>query len=216
MRIVHLADIHWRSLTRHKEYKRAFKLMFSQLEKLSPDHIIICGDIVHNKTQGISPELIDCLVWWFRELVKYAEVHVTLGNHDGNLVNLTRQDAISPIIQAIANPKIKLYKKSGVYPLGPGFNLCVFSVFDEEGFSSVKPQDGDVNIAIYHGAVGGSTTDSEWSLEADREVKDFIAYDYVFLGDIHKTQFLAYRDIELEVYEDQMHLYPGAKIIKEL
>ena len=61
MRIAHVADVHWRGLTRHKEYTAAFKDMFKQLSMLNVDAICIAGDIVHSKTQGISPELIDCL-----------------------------------------------------------------------------------------------------------------------------------------------------------
>ena len=73
----------------------------------------LAGDIVHSKTQGISPELIDCLSWWFTNLSKICDVHVVLGNHDGILHNKSRQDAISPIINALNIPNIKLYKSSG-------------------------------------------------------------------------------------------------------
>lgn len=194
MKIVHIGDVHWRSLTRHDEYRRAFEKMFVELEHVKPDVIAICGDIVHSKTQGISPEIIDQLTWWFKRLADICPVHVILGNHDGNLMNPHRQDAISPIINAIGDPRIHLYKQSGVYPLAEGFNWCVFSVFDESGWAHVKPIPGAINIALFHGSVGGSTTDQGWQLDADLDVGFFDGYDFVLLGDIHKRQFLGYRD----------------------
>ena len=55
VRIIHLADIHYRGLSRHSEYRRAFTGMFDELRELKPDMIVVCGDIVHSKTQGITP-----------------------------------------------------------------------------------------------------------------------------------------------------------------
>ena len=98
MKIIHIADIHWRGLSRHSEYKESFSEAFEKMRKLSPDVIYVGGDIVHSKTQGISPELIDSLCWWFTEMSRIAPVHVILGNHDGLQHNTDRQDAISPIL----------------------------------------------------------------------------------------------------------------------
>ena len=98
IKIIHIADIHWRGLTRHPEYKKAFRIFFKKVKKLHPDVIYVGGDIVHNKTQGISPELIDNLNWWFTSLAKICPVHIILGNHDGIMHNKRRQDAISPIL----------------------------------------------------------------------------------------------------------------------
>ena len=144
IKIAHFGDVHWRSLTRHKEYQASFEDAFKSLRNLQPDVILIAGDIVHSKTQGISPELINSLTWWFRELAKIAQVHVTLGNHDGLILNPDREDAISPIINAIGEKNIILHKKSGSFPikcegLEADYNLCVFSCFDEAGWKNVKP-----------------------------------------------------------------------------
>ena len=107
-KFAHFADVHWRGLSRHSEYKRAFEDSFKTLEKESVDAIFIVGDIVHSKTQGISPELIDSLCWWFRGLEKIAPTFVTLGNHDGLILNKDREDAISPIIRALNLPNLFL------------------------------------------------------------------------------------------------------------
>ena len=191
MRIVHIADVHWRGLSRHDEYRRSFSDFFEKTSALKPDIIYVGGDIVHSKTQGISPELIDCLSWWFTEMAKIADVHVILGNHDGLILNEQRQDAISPILAALGNPRIHLYKKSGVYPIGEsGFNWCVFSCFDEVGWKEVQPVENDVNIALYHGGVIGSLTDINWEIEGEIKAEFFKDYDFALLGDIHKCQYL--------------------------
>lgn len=170
--------------------------------------IFIGGDIVHSKTQGISPEIIESLHWWFESLAEIAETHVILGNHDGLILNEDRQDAITPIVNALNNPKIKLYKKSGVYPSFKStnnqmINWCVFSCFDEKGWDNVKPVENEINIACFHGAVWGSKTDVDWELEGEVNVDFFDGYDFAFLGDIHKLQYL---DTEKRV------AYPGSTI----
>ena len=191
MRIIHIADIHWRGLSRHDEYRKSFSAFINQAKDLNPDVIYIGGDIVHSKTQGISPELIDCLCWWFDELSKICHVHVILGNHDGLLNNKDRQDAISPILSALDNNRVHLYKKSGVYPTGvTGFNWCVFSCFDEDGWDRIVPVKDEINIALYHGCVWGSKTDIDWEVEGEIDVEFFSEYDFALLGDIHKPQFL--------------------------
>lgn len=190
MKILHIADVHWRGLSRHQEYVLAFKDMFKQAKKLKPDVIYLGGDIVHSKTQGISPELIENLCWWFNGMAEIAPTHVILGNHDGLILNKDRQDAITPIIEAINNPNIFLYKNSGTYEFAPGFEWCVLSCFDEENFYKAKPSKDNVSIALYHGAVRGSLTDVDWQLEGESTLDLFKSYDFGMLGDIHKKQFL--------------------------
>jgi len=193
IKIAHFGDVHWRSLTRHEEYRKSFQDAFSSLEKLKPDAILIAGDIVHSKTQGISPELISNLTGWFRSMADICDVHVTLGNHDGLVLNPDREDAISPIINAIGDDRIKLYKKSGVYQIDEKHNLCVFSCFDETNWKNISPEDDKINIATFHGPVHGSQTDDNWCLESSTNISFFDGFDYVMLGDIHKQQFLSDR-----------------------
>ena len=208
MKFAHISDIHWRSLKRHEEYTIVFKKLLESLEIEKPDVIFIGGDIVHSKTQGITPELIDSLNWWFTSLAKVAPMHVILGNHDGLILNKDRQDAITPIVNALNNDRIKLYKKSGVYPLKlenstQNFNWCVFSCFDEENWKNVKPVENEINIACFHGAVWGSKTDVDWELDGEVSLSFFDNFDFGFLGDIHKLQYL---DKEKRV------AYPGSTI----
>lgn len=193
-RICHIADVHYRSISRHAEYREIFTHMFEDIRKRDVDRIFVAGDIFHTKTLGISPEFIDQMSWWVKEMASIAPVHMILGNHDGNLVNLTRLDAISPIVSAINRTNVKLYKRSGVYDFAPGMKLCVFSLFDREGWKDVKPQPGSISIATYHGPVIGCQNENNFEVHEGLDVNFFEGFDFALLGDIHKFQFLAHRE----------------------
>lgn len=214
MKIAHIADVHVKGLARHAEYREIFEEFNEQLESENVDHVFIAGDIYHAKTQGITSEYISLMTWWFNSMSERAEVHMMLGNHDFNQMNLTRMDAISPIVDAISNSKVHLYKYSGVYNFAPGYNWCVYSLFDKENWNKVTPVIGDVNIACYHGPVVGAVSETDWHVDADVSVDFFRDYDVCLLGDIHKTQYLDFRDVELIVTEDELKNYPHAKILE--
>lgn len=193
--ISHIADIHFRGLSRHDEYRSVFEAYAEQCKSLGVTHIFVGGDIFHTKTSGISPEYIDVLTWWLKLLGSTAKVHMILGNHDGNLSNSSRQDAVSPIVNALAHPNVTLYKHSGVYSIEEGVNLCVFSLFDKENWDSVKPVDDQFNIACFHGSVKGAMTETDWEVEGEIEIDRFREFDACFLGDIHRPQILDYRPV---------------------
>ena len=188
MRFAHIADTHIRNLKYHFEYKEVFKQLYKSLKEEKVDYIIHCGDIAHTKTQ-ISPEFVDMCRDFFENLDAIAPTYVILGNHDGNLRNGSRQDALSPIAKAINNPNLILLKNAGEVKINDKFCLNVLSVFDEENW--VEPSDYDlINIALYHGAIDKSKTDSNWTLGGDHSIEIFEEFDFGFLGDIHKTQQL--------------------------
>jgi DNA repair exonuclease SbcCD ATPase subunit/predicted phosphodiesterase len=188
LRLAHLADTHIRNLKYHFEYREVFQQLYKSLREEKVDYIVHCGDIAHTKTQ-ISPEFVDMCREFFENLASIAPTYIILGNHDGNLRNGSRQDAISPIIKAINNPNLILLKGAGETRLDEGFCLNVLSVFDEENW--VKPTNENiVNIALYHGAIDKSKTDQNWTLGGDHDISIFDSFDFAFLGDIHKTQQL--------------------------
>jgi DNA repair exonuclease SbcCD nuclease subunit len=213
LRIAHIADVHVRGLSRHDEYREVFTAFVKQCKQREVQHIFVGGDLFHTKTSGLSPEYIDFMSWWLNTMAEAAEVHLTLGNHDGNLVNMSRQDAISPIVDALHNPRVHLYKKSGVYEFAPGYNWCIFSLFDEDGWDDVKPVQGKVNITCYHGPVWGAVTETDWLIEEGLTVDFFKKFDFCLLGDIHKTQYLSSRAVELVIDEADLSKYPGAEVI---
>lgn len=208
MRIAHIADIHVRGLTRHDEYRQVFTRFFQECRDLQVDGIVVAGDLWHTKTQGMTPEAIDFFRWFFQECGDTAHTHIILGNHDMNLQNLSRQDAISPIIHALSHPRVHLYKDSGVYadPEIDDLRWHVFSCADEKipgAWNLPKPFRECINIALYHGSVGGAVSDDGWKMDADVTVDFFKDYDFAMLGDIHKRQFLT---------QDQRIAYPGSTI----
>ena len=56
--IAHIADIHYRNLQRHVEFKAVISNFLDQMKRIQPDRIVIAGDIVHSRNQ-ISPELVN-------------------------------------------------------------------------------------------------------------------------------------------------------------
>lgn len=188
MKFAHIADTHIRNLKYHFEYKEVFKQLYHSLKEEKVDYIVHCGDIAHTKTQ-ISPEFVDLCRDFFENLASIAPTYIILGNHDGNLRNESRQDALSPIVRALSNPQLILLKGAGEVHLDDQFCLNVLSVFDEDNW--VDPSDDSkVNIALYHGAIDKSKTDSNWTLGGDHSIEIFDKFDFAFLGDIHKTQKL--------------------------
>lgn len=189
-KFVHLADVHWRGLSRHQEYRASFEDAFAKMRAESPDAIFVVGDIVHSKTQGISPELISNLSWWFRELDSIAPTFVSLGNHDGLITNPDREDAVSPIVNALSLERLKLLKGTRKFAYDERVDVTNFCPFDPEGWSSVGPTPGKMNIALFHGPVLGCSSDDDWVIDADIDISIFDSYDFVMLGDIHKRQVL--------------------------
>jgi DNA repair exonuclease SbcCD ATPase subunit/DNA repair exonuclease SbcCD nuclease subunit len=186
MKFAHIADTHIRNLKYHKEYREVFKQLYKAIEEQEVDYIIHCGDIAHTKTQ-ISPEFVEMCSDFFRSLADIAPTYIILGNHDGNLRNSGRQDALTPIANALGHNNLYLLKASGEVHLDDKYTINVLSVFDRDNWST--PSDTSrVNIALYHGAVSGVTTDTGWKMESgEDDVNIFNNFDYGFLGDIHKT-----------------------------
>jgi DNA repair exonuclease SbcCD nuclease subunit/ABC-type Na+ transport system ATPase subunit NatA len=217
MRIAHISDIHIRGMQRHAEYRQAFESFYERCREQQVNAIFVGGDIWHTKTQGITPEAVHLITDFFKSMAEIAPVYVTLGNHDGILSNASRLDAITPIISAIGSSTrhpIMLCKKSGVYPMHvSGYNLCVFSCFDEEGWDNVKPVPGNINIAAFHGGIAGCLLDTDMEYQADTTIDLFDGFDVALLGDIHRMQFLSYKQVRLLVSAESLHEYPGANVL---
>ena len=187
MKFCHIADTHIRNLKYHKEYKEVFKQLYSAIKEENVDYIIHCGDIAHTKTQ-ISPEFVDMCSEFLSSLADIAPTYVILGNHDGNLKNTGRLDALTPIVEALEHPDLHLLKDSQEVYLRDGFALNVLSVFDEDNWQDPTNYE-NVNIALYHGSISNCQTDSGWVMEkGEHDINIFEEFDYAFLGDIHKPQ----------------------------
>jgi len=185
-KFAHIADTHIKNLKYHYEYRIIFDQLYEKLREEQVDYIVHCGDIAHTKTQ-ISPEFVELCTDFFRNLGNIAPTHIILGNHDGNLRNSSRQDAITPIVDALQHPNIYLHKNSGEANLDGKFCLNILSVFDEDNW--VEPSNPEaINIALYHGSISGVKTDTGWVMEnGEHDINIFNNHDFAFLGDIHKT-----------------------------
>ena len=186
MRFAHISDTHIRNLKYHKEYREVFSQLYENLREQKPDYIIHCGDIAHTKTQ-ISPEYVQMCSDFLKNLADIAPTYVILGNHDGNLRNTSRQDALTPIVNALEHQNLYLLRDAGETPLNDRFSLNVLSVFDEDNW--IEPTDTNrINIALYHGSISSCQTDMGWTMErGENDLSIFNNFDYGFLGDIHKT-----------------------------
>ena len=203
MKFAHIADTHIRNLKFHYEYREVFKKLYEVLREEKPDYIIHCGDIAHTKTQ-ISPEFVDMCSEFLGTLADIAPTYIILGNHDGNLKNSSRLDAITPIAEALDHPSLFILKDSGETHLNDEFCLNVLSVFDKDNW--VDPTEPDkINIALHHGSISNCQTDLGWVMEhGENDLSIFNNFDFGFLGDIHKTNQILDKEGRIR--------YPGSTV----
>jgi DNA repair exonuclease SbcCD ATPase subunit/predicted phosphodiesterase len=189
VKFAHISDTHIKNLKYHYEYRIIFEQLYETLREQKVDYIIHCGDIAHTKTQ-ISPEFVEMCSDFFRSLAEIAPTYIILGNHDGNLKNSSRQDALTPIVDALDMPTLHLLKNSGETHLNDEFCLNVLSVFDRDKW--MKPSNTDkINIALYHGSISNCKTDTNWTMSfGEDDISIFDDFDFAMLGDIHRRQFL--------------------------
>lgn len=185
-KIAHIADTHIKNLKYHAEYREVFSKLYEHLREEKVDYIIHCGDIAHSKTV-ISPEFVKMCSEFLSGLSSCAPTYIVLGNHDGNLKNSSREDAITPIVEALDLPNLFLLKNSGEVKINEEICLNVLSVFDSDNWRD--PTDYNViNIGLYHGSISNCRTDVGWTMQhGENEISIFDEFDYAFLGDIHKT-----------------------------
>jgi len=190
--IAHIADVHIRNLRRHQEYKQVFRKLYKDLKDNLPENslIYLAGDIAHAKTE-MSPELIEMMSDLFTKLSKIAPTILIAGNHDCNLNNKSRLDALSPIVDSLDLDNFYYLRDNGLYELGD----CVFNVMsvfnDPEDYILSKDIKTDkTKLALYHGSVENATTDVGFKLPGEVTTDIFNGYDMVLLGDIHKQQYL--------------------------
>jgi DNA repair exonuclease SbcCD ATPase subunit/DNA repair exonuclease SbcCD nuclease subunit len=190
-KIFHVSDIHIRTLKRHTEYREVFKNMFTYINSHSTENSIavVTGDIVHSKLD-MSPELVQMLVDFFNGFA--IPTIVILGNHDMNLNNMHRIDAVSPILDVINNPNIIFIKDNGLFEFGgiTWNHMAVDKTPDE--YVRAKDFDAPYKIALHHGAVNTAKTDIGYQISNEHvTVEMFTGHDITLLGDIHKpAQFL--------------------------
>ena len=190
-KIYHISDVHIRTLKRHREYREVFKNMFEYINQTKTERSIavVTGDIVHSKLD-MSPELVQMLVDFFNGFE--LPTIVILGNHDMNLNNMHRIDAVSPVLDVIQNKHIHFVKDNGLFELG-GVTWNHMAV-DKTPADYIRAKDftATYKIALHHGAVNTAKTDIGYQISNEHVGVDlFEGHDITLLGDIHKpAQFL--------------------------
>ena len=191
-KIYHISDVHIRTLKRHREYRHVFENMFNHINQTKTENSIavVTGDIVHSKLD-MSPELIRMLTDFFRGF--NIPTIVILGNHDMNLNNLYREDALSPVLDMIKNDNIVFIKDNGVFDFaGITWNHMAVDVEPAQYINGNDIETDNMKIALHHGAVHNAKTDIGYEISNEHVTTElFSGHDMTLLGDIHKpAQFL--------------------------
>lgn len=184
-KIVHFSDLHIRLFKDHELYRSIVQDMLNQFTELKPDRIVFTGDLVHSKNQ-MTPELIEMVSWVLNECSKIAKTVLIIGNHDFLENNMSRLDALTPIIDSLQNDNIVYYKNRGVYD-DENIEWVVYSLMDHNIPPDIQKSD-KVKIGLFHGPIQGLTTDIGYKFESGFESDKFDGCDLVFCGDIHKRQ----------------------------
>ena len=186
-KIYHIADVHIRNLKRHKEYREVFDRLYQYINdtRTSNSVIVLAGDIVHAKTD-MTPEVVEMTQTFLKNLSDMLPTILIPGNHDANLNNPSRLDALSPIVNALNHRNLHYLKDSGVWDMG-GISFVHSSVFDEcKEIISADKVDGNYKIGLFHGPVDRVKTEYGFAISNKSvNVESFDGYDLVLLGDIH-------------------------------
>lgn len=184
-KLVHFSDLHVRLFKDHDLYKNILENAFEQWRELNPDRIVFTGDLVHSKNQ-MTPELIELVAWVLTESSKIAKTVVIIGNHDFLENNMSRLDALTPIIDSLKNENVVYYKNRGVYN-DENIDWCVYSLMDHNIPPTIDPSE-NIKIGLFHGPVQGLTTDIGYKFDDGFDTNKFKGCDLVLCGDIHKRQ----------------------------
>ena len=201
-----ISDVHIRNLKRHTEYIEVFNRLYKEIETTkTPNSIIVLGgDIVHAKTD-MTPELVEMVQGFFKKCADLCYTILITGNHDCNLNNKNRMDALAPIVNAMGHERLLYLRDSGVYNIG-NIHFTVMSVFDKPNeFIKATEFDAPYKIALHHGAVDTAKTDTGHVLSNKHvQISMFDGYDLTLLGDIHLPA--QYLNVEKTI------AYPGSLI----
>jgi DNA repair exonuclease SbcCD nuclease subunit len=184
-KLVHFSDLHIRLFKDHDLYRSILIDMLDQFREIQPDRIVFTGDLVHSKNQ-MTPELIEFVAWTLTECSKIAKTVLIIGNHDFLENNMSRLDALTPIIDSLQDENIAYLKSRGEYE-DENVDWVVFSLMDHNIPPDIE-KTGRVKIGLFHGPVQGLTTDIGYKFDSGFDSDKFKGCDLVLCGDIHKRQ----------------------------
>lgn len=198
-KIIHIADIHIRTIQMHDLYKQQFDKLLKEIsikflewadENISHNEIriVIAGDIAHQKI-NISNEQLLLTSWFLKELTNYGKVVIIPGNHDFLENNVQRMDSITPVVELLDNPHITYLKDSGDYvDTDGGIQWVVYSLYQHNVRPEFIKQESLLTVGLFHGPIQGLSTDMGFEFEDAYDRLNFVDLDLLLCGDIHKRQ----------------------------
>lgn len=230
MRILHTADIHFgQNIYQHYDRLDEHLHFFSQLRKwietLSPDVLLISGDIFDvaqpaaSVWSAFNSEIVE-----LRRIFPALSIVMVAGNHDSaariesyskvwDIAGVTVVGTPPPLLHAAPEGWEDRY----VVRLPSGFVIAVPYISGdrtdtmmhlEEYVGGINPDNLPVVMTGHLAAVGSDTEGHEPDIGNLRPVAiDHFGdgYDYLALGHIHKAQTLGYAP----VYDEDTHTYPA-------
>jgi DNA repair exonuclease SbcCD nuclease subunit len=210
-KIAHIADIHFRNIQRHDEYRAICMNFLDQMKREKPDRIVIAGDVVHSRNQ-ISPELVNEVSWFLNECCKLTgKVIVIPGNHDIVEQNKDRMDALTPIINALKLrnnvDNIEYYKTSDVM-VDENIAWVVYSIYENHSTPTAIMENAftdKIKVGLFHGVINGAVNEIGFKFMHGSDLDKFDICDITLCGDIHKRQVLMTKS-------NRKVIYPGSMI----
>lgn len=191
-KIIHIADLHIRTIQMHDLYKEQFeKLLIDltvQLSDVNYDEtrIVIAGDIAHQKI-NISNEQLLLTSRFIKSLTELGKVIIIPGNHDFLENNTQRLDSITPVVQLLDNENIMYFKDSGDY-IDENIQWVVYSLYQHNARPEFKKDEDKLTVGLFHGPIMGLSTDLGYEFEDAYDQLNFVDLDLLLCGDIHKRQ----------------------------
>jgi DNA repair exonuclease SbcCD nuclease subunit len=199
--IFHIADLHIRNYNFHDQYRKIFNQMIERFKELATGYeygevrIVIAGDFFHQKI-SISNEQTMFGVWLLNKLSTIGKVILIPGNHDFLENNHGRLDSITPLVNLIENDDVIYYRESGVFE-DDNVNWVIYSLYNHNKQPEFENNGLRLHVGIFHGAINGCKTSSEYSIEHGYETSIFAGCDLVLCGDIHTRQILEFEGTKI-------------------
>jgi len=191
-KIIHIADIHIRTMQYHDMYKRQFELFLEDIDTkiegytIGEIRFVLAGDINHQKIT-ISNEQLRLVSWFLRELADRGVVVILPGNHDFLENNIDRLDTVTPVVNLLGRSNIIYYKDKGVYP-DDGVEWVVYSLYQHNERPEYTKEDGKFYVGLFHGPIQGMSTDLGFKFDDGYDRLNFVGLDLLLAGDIHLRQ----------------------------
>lgn len=185
-RIVLLSDLHIRNHSRHDEYREYFNLLENKLNELQPDIIVFGGDLAHSKT-NLSPDYFELAHEFLTILGQNGRlVYIIPGNHDCSEHNLSKMDAISPLMKYFNDNYIFLKRSEDCESIN-NIIFRSYSLLDKENwrFDRGNIRNDQTLIGLYHGPLKNAVTDLGFIFDQAEDWKKFEQLDFLWCGDIH-------------------------------